>query len=759
MATFAATGDTIPNLQYKASSLDLKESDEKAEGVDFVTTKESIYLHDDIDWDSPEYRDIPQIVRDVVSFDDDPTISTITFRTVVLSAFYVAIGACVGQLSFYRTTSATFSVFFVILTSWPFGRALARVLPAWRISLGPLGSFSLNPGPFSTKEHVLIGMAANAGASGNWATYLPANAKIYYDIDMHPAVALFFGWATAFIGYSFAALVRQILIYDPQFLFPLSLQQVTLYRSMHGTSEEHDIRTRRQMNVFWILCVAMFAWQFFPEFIFPMTAALAPICWFGRKNHTANFVGSGIGGIGVLNFTLNWSNITSTIITQPYFVQVILFTGFVITTWILIPIAYFGNLWGSPKYKVMSNGVFTKNGTAYPFLSMLTSEGQLNQTVYDEVGLVYAGAQYMWAIFFWYASYISAFVWMGLFAGPKVWAVIKSHYTKKNVHNDKLSNIMKAYPEVPLWQWAAIFLASAVTLLVIVLKGNIYMPLFTYFVAIAFGGAATLPMSLVYAISGFSMKVGLFNELIYGYMIDVPGSSPHPLGQLAYRIISGNVWYDVRTVIEDQKIGHYMHIAPRAVIFSQILGSVIGLPVNYAIMRWVLSSKMDYLREIVDDPNGQWTAQDLKSYNTAGVQYALVGPRRLFQDASYTPLWYGFMTGAVAPLVVWLLHRRFKRANFHLWNTTIFFANMAEFRGNISTGPLTQIILGTIWNFYLYRYRYKFWSMWAYITGAALDTGFSLNLLFIFATLAAAGVTMPKWWGNNEQSVERCFGK
>lgn len=36
-------------------------------------------------------------------------------------------------------------------------------------------------------------------------------------------------------------------------------------------------------------------------------------------------------------------------------------------------------------------------------------------------------------------------------------------------------------------------------------------------------------------------------------MIDVKGSSRHPLGQLACRIISGNVWYDARTVLEDQK--------------------------------------------------------------------------------------------------------------------------------------------------------------------------------------------------------------
>lgn len=42
------------------------------------------------------------------------------------------------------------------------------------------------------------------------------------------------------------------------------------------------------------------------------------------------------------------------------------------------------------------------------------------------------------------------------------------------------------------------------------------MPTWTYFVALGFGAAAMLPMSLVYAMSGYSIKVGFFNELIYG---------------------------------------------------------------------------------------------------------------------------------------------------------------------------------------------------------------------------------------------------
>lgn len=76
---------------------------------------------------------------------------------------------------------------------------------------------------------------------------------------------------------------------------------------------------------------ATFAWQFLPEFVFPMVAYLAPLCWFASRNSTVNFLGSGKGGIGLLNITLDWSNITSTVITYPYSVQVTIFVGFVIT--------------------------------------------------------------------------------------------------------------------------------------------------------------------------------------------------------------------------------------------------------------------------------------------------------------------------------------------------------------------------------------------------------------------------------------------
>lgn len=191
----------------------------------------------------------------------------------------------------------------------------------------------------------------------------------------------------------------------------------------------------------------------------------------------------------------------------------------------------------------------------------------------------------------------------------------------------------------------------------------------------------------------------------------------------------------------------------------QIFAGIIATPVNYGIMRMAISSKYDYLTGKETDPTGQWTGQDFVSYNTDGVQYALVGPKRIFSSSYFSPVLYGFLAGGLLPILVWLLYKKFplSRFRFNLWNTTIFFASAATFRGNLSTGPFTAILVGTFFNFYLYRYRHAFWNRWAYFIGAALDTGYNANLLFIFLFFGTTGTVMVKWWGNNATNVERCF--
>lgn len=49
--------------------------------------------------DSDEVAGIPELVRNIVSFEDDPTLPVITFRSILLSVLFCVIGSFVSQLS------------------------------------------------------------------------------------------------------------------------------------------------------------------------------------------------------------------------------------------------------------------------------------------------------------------------------------------------------------------------------------------------------------------------------------------------------------------------------------------------------------------------------------------------------------------------------------------------------------------------------------------------------------------------------------
>ena len=60
--------------------------------------------------------------------------------------------------------------------------------------------------------------------------------------------------------------------------------------------------------------------------------------------------------------------------------------------------------------------------------------------------------------------------------------------------------------------------------------------------------------------------------------------------------------------------------------------------------------------------------------------------------------------------------------------------------------------------YWAFRYRYELWSRYNYILAAAFDAGFNFNLLLVFLFFGSGKIiSMPKWWGNDKDSVERCF--
>ncbi|GFF53977.1 hypothetical protein IFM58399_09709 [Aspergillus lentulus] len=722
----------------------------------------------------PEVAALPLEVRQLVSLTDDPTLPTITFRYFLLSVLFVVPGAFLSQMSHYRTTQAPYSVFFVQIACHYVGNFLARWLPAWTIRI-PLTkwAFSLNPAPWSIKEHVLVTLTAASGASYNLG-YTPISlAELFYGEKVNPAVAIFFMFAIVWIGYAFAAIARQILLYDPAFIWPQALMQTTLFETFRKQDTSSPL-AKRQMKIFFFSLLGMTLWQFLPEYVFPFTSSLAFLCWVAPRNPVANFIGSGLGGMGFLNLSLDWSNINwngSSILLTPWWTQVVLFSAFAFNCWVLIPAAKWGNL-GSYKHGLMSNSLLTANGTKYPTLDLLTSDFRLNQTAYEEIGPMYMGLQNVWATFFSYAKVTASVAWIATFGYSQVKRNIlkmlgsrdKASQTKgegiNHQYHDRLNVLQRSYKEVPLWWYLALFMAGFIILLVSIACGHLWIPIWTLFVALGSAAALVLPFAFLYAISNYQLAVGSFNELIYGYMVHTKAgeSHRHPCGPSTYGSIAGDAWYRAQYMLQDQKIGHYMHIPPRAVFFSQVFGTVLGIPINYAVMRWVLSTKRDVLTGAKPDPLHQWTGQSLISSNTLGVQYAVIGPAELFKKSEMSPLPWSFLLGALLPPVLYGLHRLLPRWRIDLWNVSIFFSGLAVFYGNLSTGYTSAIIGGYVVMYWAYRKRFEVWKRYSYMIAAAFDAGFNLNMLLIFLFFGSGRqISMPHWWGNNPDSVERCF--
>lgn len=67
--------------------------------VGVVATETSTSGESAYDFTSPEFASIPELVRTVVDFEDDPSLPVLTFRSVLLSAIFCILGSVVSQIS------------------------------------------------------------------------------------------------------------------------------------------------------------------------------------------------------------------------------------------------------------------------------------------------------------------------------------------------------------------------------------------------------------------------------------------------------------------------------------------------------------------------------------------------------------------------------------------------------------------------------------------------------------------------------------
>lgn len=96
-----------------------------------------------------------------ISTTDDPSILALTFRSWFLGLLFTCLLSFVNQFFWYRTSPLFVGTLVAQLLTYPIGKAMAKILPYRKFKIFRW-SFTLNPGPFTIKEHCIITAMANA---------------------------------------------------------------------------------------------------------------------------------------------------------------------------------------------------------------------------------------------------------------------------------------------------------------------------------------------------------------------------------------------------------------------------------------------------------------------------------------------------------------------------------------------------------------------------------------------------------------------
>ncbi|KAL5575795.1 hypothetical protein UlMin_017494 [Ulmus minor] len=699
---------------------------------------------------SDEINDSPiEQVRLTVPITDDPSLPCLTFRTWLLGIVSCALLAFLNQFFGYRQNALYISSVSAQIVVLPIGMLMAAKLPNKMIRIpATKWSFSMNPGPFNLKEHVLITIFANSGSNSVYAVNIITIVKAFYHRGIHLMAALLLTQTTQMLGYGWAGLFRKFLVDSPYMWWPNNLVQVSLFRALHDV-EKRPKGGLTRLQFFLMVLASSFAYYIVPNYLFPSITALSFVCWIWKDSVTAQQIGSGLGGLGVGSFALDWSTVAGFLgspLATPGFAIANIMVGFCLVLYVLIPIAYWTNSYEAKKFPIFSPHVFDSNGQEYNVSAILNETTfEFNEQGYDGYSKINLSIFFSYAYGLSFATLAATLSHVALFHGRSIWQQTKATFQDK--FGDVHTRLMKKnYEPVPQW-WFYTLLMVVLALAMLTCEGfsgQLQLPYWGVLLAMGLALLFTLPIGVITATTNQQPGLNVITELIIGYMY--PGK---PLANVAFKTYGYISMTQAIMFLNDFKLGHYMKIPPKSMFVVQLVGTLVASSVYFSTAWWLLTSVENICQPSKLPEGSPWTCPGDDVFYSASIIWGVAGPLRMFGRLGlYSKMNYFFLIGLLAPVPVWILSRKFPEHKF------ISLIHMPIILGGAGAMPPARAVnyicwgcVGFFFNFYVYR-RYKgWWARHNYILSAGLDAGVAFMAILCYFTLQVRDINGMRWWG------------
>jgi OPT family small oligopeptide transporter len=696
---------------------------------------EAEYLEDDSPY--PE-------VRAAVANTDDTTIPVGTFRAWFIGILWAILIPGLNQFFFFRFPSVTIGGIVAQLVSFPLLRLWARVVPRVKVF-----GVSLNPGPFSIKEHVIITIMATVGAGSAYATDIVAVQRVYYNQTYNFSYQWLVVMSTQLIGFSIGGIARRFLVQPPSMIWPANLVTCTLFNTLHS-QQYAGMGTRGGISrerFFTYTFIGSFCWYWLPGYAFQALSYFNWVCWIAPENVVVNQLFGTVSGLGMSILTFDWSQIAyiGSPLAYPWWAQANIAAGMVFFFWLIAPILYYTNTWYAKYLPISSTHSFDNTGKSYNVTRILNDEGTFDVDKYHAYSPLFLSTTFALSYGLSFASITATLTHTFLYYRKQIWTQSrKAMHEQPDIH----ARLMAKYPQVPEWWYAIIFITMFVAAIISIEVWPTQMPVWAFVLSLVIAFAYIVPIGIIQAITNQQIGLNVITELIIGYAL--PG---RPVAMMMFKTWGYITMAQALQFTSDFKLGHYMKIPPRPMFFCQVVATVIAGTVQLGVQAWMFTNINEMCS--ADQADG-FVCPSTQVFGTASIIWGVIGPARQFsQGQIYYGLVFFFLIGFLCPLAQYLVQLKWQNSFIRYINFPVIFSGTGLIPPATPSNYVTWSVVGFIFNYIIRRRHFSWWAKYNYVLSAGLDSGVAVSVVVIFFTLyypknGSIGLdSVQVWWGNS----------
>ncbi|EPS43592.1 hypothetical protein H072_2452 [Dactylellina haptotyla CBS 200.50] len=726
-------------------------------------------------------------VRASVPNTDDTSLSISTPRMWTLAILFAIVGSSTNLFFSLRYPSVSITPFIALLLAHPLGRIWDLCFPEINNATTFTGRIRrwLGQGRWNKKEHACVYISSNVSFGFAFATDVIVSQNHFYKQSTPILYQILLTLSTQFLGYTFAGLTRQWLVYPSSMIWPVTLQSTAMFTTLHERGDEEEpVRgweTWGRWKLFIVVLGGSVAWYFFPGFIWPGLSYFNIGTWAKPDSVVlANFFGVS-SGLGLIPLTFDWaqmSYIGSPIIT-PFWAATNVFVGLIAVMWIIAPILYYSNTFFSSYMPILSASVYDNTGKFYDVQKVLTGDFMFDEAGYKAYSKVFLPITYVLSYALQFAAMTALVTHTAIWHGKDIWkqgkralrigtSAVKTESngsyqpletasgriveSEEDLTDEDWADIvgdedvhvrlMKKYKEAPTSWYLATGVVTTLVGMWLVEAYDVHLPWYGLLLALLICTIFFVPVGIVMAITNQQSSIFLICQLVAGHVFAGRGIANMVFVTYGYITSTQGLKF-----ASDLKLGQYVKIPPRILFSVQMVATAVGSLTQIGVMNWMFKSIPGIC---TPEAMSGFTCPLARVHFNGSVVWGVVGPSRFFGAGElYNPLVWAFLFGLLAPVGVWWYGRYFKR-DVRKVSLPIVFGSLSWIPPATGLNFSTWFLVCWGFNSYLKKRRGDWWKKYRMVISAALDTGLAVGVGVVFFAVVWPGWEWSRdwsWWG------------